>query len=97
MAVQRGRPTLIRSVQRALRLLEVVGESEGRATAKEIAHAAGLPLATTYHLLRTCAYEGWLQRLDDGTYVLGHRLDAVHRRGRNAAGIASARPALEWL
>ena len=36
----------------------------------------GLPLATTYHLLRTCAHEGWLQRLDDGSYVLGHR----HRR-----------------
>jgi IclR family transcriptional regulator, acetate operon repressor len=97
MAVERGRPTLIRSVQRALRLIEVVGESEGRATAKEIARVTGLPLATAYHLLRTCTYEGWLQRLDDGTYVLGHRLDTVHRRGRDAAGIAVARPALEWL
>ena len=97
MAVERGRPTLIRSVQRALRLIEVVGEREGRATAKEIARATGLPLATAYHLLRTCTYEGWLQRLDDGTYVLGHRLDTVHRRGRDAAGIALARPALEWL
>jgi DNA-binding IclR family transcriptional regulator len=97
MAVERGRPTLIRSVQRALRLLEVVGEREGRATAKEIAAVAGLPLATTYHLLRTCTHEGWLQRLDDGTYVVGHRLDTVHRRGRDAAGVALARPALEWL
>lgn len=94
---ERGRPTLIRSVQRALHLIEVVGEREGRATAKEIARAARLPLATTYHLLRTCTYEGWLQRLDDGTYVVGHRLDTVHRRGRDAAGIALARPALEWL
>jgi IclR family transcriptional regulator, acetate operon repressor len=93
----RGGPTLIRSVQRALRLIEVVGEREGRATAKEIARATGLPLATAYHLLRTCTHEGWLQRVDDGTYVLGHRLDAVHRRGRDAAGIALARPALEWL
>jgi IclR family transcriptional regulator, acetate operon repressor len=97
MAAEHGGPTLIRSVQRALRLIEIVGEREGRATAKEIARATGLPLATTYHLLRTCTHEGWLQRLDDGTYVLGHRLDSVHRRGRDAAGIASARPALEWL
>ena len=97
MAVERGRPTLIRSVQRALRLIEIVGECEGRATAKEIARATGLPLATAYHLLRTCTYEGWLQRLGDGTYVLGHRLDTVHLRGRHAAGIALARPALEWL
>ncbi len=43
MAVERGRPTLIRSVQRALRLIEIVGEREGRATAKEIARATGLP------------------------------------------------------
>ena len=43
--------------------------------------AAGLPLATTYHLLRTCAHEGWLQRLDDGSYVLGHRIDVVRRPG----------------
>ena len=78
MAVERGRPTLIRSVQRALRLIEIVGECEGRATAKEIARATGLPLATAYHILRTCTYEGWLQRLGDGTYVLGHRLDTVH-------------------
>jgi IclR family transcriptional regulator, acetate operon repressor len=97
MTMGRGGPTLIRSVQRALRLIEVVGEREGRATAKEIARAAGLPLATAYHLLRTCTHEGWLQRLDDGTYVLGHRLDAVHGRGREAARIAMARPALEWL
>jgi IclR family acetate operon transcriptional repressor len=97
MAAEHGGPTLIRSVQRALRLIEIVGEREGRATAKEIARASGLPLATAYHLLRTCTHEGWLQRLDDGTYVLGHRLDSVHRRGREAAGIASARPALEWL
>ncbi|HXV92118.1 MAG TPA: IclR family transcriptional regulator C-terminal domain-containing protein [Pseudonocardia sp.] len=93
---ERG-PTLIQSVQRALRLLEVVGEREGRASAKEIARAARLPLATTYHLLRTCAHEGWLQRLDDGTYVLGHRLDIVRGQGRAARGVAHARPALEWL
>jgi IclR family transcriptional regulator, acetate operon repressor len=92
-----AQPTLIRSVQRALRLLEVVAERNGRARAKEIARAAGLPLATTYHLLRTCAHEGWLQRLDDGSYVLGHRLDLVRQHGTAARGLAHARPALEWL
>jgi IclR family acetate operon transcriptional repressor len=90
-------PTLIQSVQRALRLLEIIAEHEGRARAKEIARAAGLPLATTYHLLRTCAHEGWLQRLDDGSYVLGHRIDVVREHGTAARGLAHARPALEWL
>jgi IclR family acetate operon transcriptional repressor len=90
-------PTLIQSVQRALRLLEVVAEHDGRGHAKEIARAAGLPLATTYHLLRTCAHEGWLQRLDDGSYVLGHRIDVIRAHGTAARGLAHARPALEWL
>ncbi|MGY1590980.1 IclR family transcriptional regulator [Geodermatophilus sp. SYSU D00708] len=90
-------PTLIQSVQRALRMLEVVAERNGRARAKEIARAAGLPLATTYHLLRTCPHEGWLQRLDDGSYVLGHRIDQVRQHGTAARGLAHARPALEWL
>jgi IclR family acetate operon transcriptional repressor len=92
-----ARPTLIQSVQRALRLIEVIAEHGGRAPAKEIARAAGLPLGTTYHLLRTCAHEGWLQRLDDGSYVLGHRIDVVRESGTAARGVAHARPALEWL
>jgi DNA-binding IclR family transcriptional regulator len=92
-----GAKTLIQSVQRALRLIETIAEHDGRARAKEIARATGLPLATTYHLLRTCAHEGWLQRLPDGSYVLGHRLDAVRSAGTAARGVANARPALEWL
>jgi DNA-binding IclR family transcriptional regulator len=91
------RPTLIQSVQRALRVIEVVAEHDGRARAKEVARATGLTLATTYHLLRTCTHEGWLQRLDDGSYVLGHRIDVVRAQGTAARGIAHARPALEWL
>ena len=97
MGAHAGGPTLIQSVQRALRLLEVLAEHDGRARAKELARASGLPLATTYHLLRTCAHEGWLQRLDDGSYVLGHRFDVVREHGTAARGLAHARPALEWL
>lgn len=89
--------TLIQSVQRALRLLETVAEFDGRAQAKELARAAGISLPTTYHLLRTMTHEGYLQRLDDGRYVLGHRLDVVLRHGGAARAVAQARPALEWL
>jgi DNA-binding IclR family transcriptional regulator len=91
-------PTLIQSVQRALRLVEIVAERDGRrAHAKELAREAQLPLGTTYHLLRTCAHEGWLQRLPDGSYVLGHRLDAVRAHGAAGRAVAQARPALQWL
>jgi IclR family acetate operon transcriptional repressor len=97
MSERPGCPTLIQSVQRALRLLEVVADHEGRAQAKELARAAGFNLATTYHLLRTLTHEGYLQRLDDNTYVLGQRLDVVLRHGTAARAVAQARPALEWL
>ena len=97
MAERRGGPTLIQSVQRALRLLEAVSERDERAHAKELSRAAGLPLATTYHLLRTLTHEDYLQRLDDGSYVLGHRIDVVRDHGTAARGVARARPALEWL
>src|SRR3954454_15742785 len=97
VAARHGEPTLIQSVQRALRLVEIVAERQGRARPKEIARAAGLPLGTTYHLLRTCAHEGWLHPLDDGSSVLGHPIDVVRDSGTAARGISHARPALEWL
>ncbi|MFJ4874311.1 IclR family transcriptional regulator [Streptomyces sp. NPDC088745] len=75
-------PTLIGSVQRALRLLEAVSDHPGGAPAKQLAREAGLPLPTAYHLLRTLTHEGYLRR-EQGVFVLG---PAVGRLGRGAAG-----------
>lgn len=72
-------PTLIGSVQRALRLLEAVGSHSEGAPAKQLAREAGLPLPTAYHLLRTLTHEGYLRR-ESGVFVLG---DAA---GRLAGG-----------
>lgn len=72
-------PTLIGSVQRALRLLEAVGSHEDGAPAKQLAREAGLPLPTAYHLLRTLTHEGYLRR-EKGVFVFG---DAA---GRLAGG-----------
>jgi DNA-binding IclR family transcriptional regulator len=90
-------PTLIQSVQRAFRLLEAVSDLDERATAKALAHRTAIALPTAYHLLRTLVHDGYLQRLGDGTYALGQRMDAVAGRGRPARAVAQARPALEWL
>ncbi len=70
-------PTLISSVQRALRLLEAVGAHEDGAPAKQLAREAGLPLPTAYHLLRTLTHEGYLHR-ENGLFRYG---DAVRRLG----------------
>jgi len=62
---------LIRSVSRALRVLEAVGRSPRGLTVKQIARRCDLTVATTYHLVRTLAYEGYVIRREDGTYVVG--------------------------
>ncbi|MCK6210871.1 helix-turn-helix domain-containing protein [Georgenia sp. EYE_87] len=71
-----AQPTLIHSVVRALNLLDAVGAAGGPVPAKRLARTVGLPLATTYHLLRTLVHEGYLARTPDG-YVLGERVDAL--------------------
>ncbi|GAA0526137.1 transcriptional regulator [Saccharopolyspora subtropica] len=73
-----GEPTLITSVQRALRLLEAVGEHPGGCSAKTLARRTGIALPTTYHLLRTLVHEGYLEKLDDGAFVIGAQVAGLH-------------------
>jgi DNA-binding IclR family transcriptional regulator len=62
---------LVRSVSRAFRILEEVGASTAPLTVKAIARRCQLNLSTTYHLVRTLGYEGYLVRGADGRYMLG--------------------------
>lgn len=69
---RRNEPSdLIRSVQRALRVMEAVGAVPGGLTAKQIARRCGLTLPTTYHLARTLTYEGYLIRGEEGRFQVG--------------------------
>ncbi|MFA1543381.1 IclR family transcriptional regulator [Actinomadura monticuli] len=88
------KPTLIASVQRALRLMEAVASHQSGAPAKQLAREARLPLATTYHLLRTLAHEGYATRLPDGAWVLGERVESLHGRSRAQQLLARLRPVL---
>jgi DNA-binding IclR family transcriptional regulator len=70
-----GEPSdLIRSVSRALRVLEAVGHTPKGLTVKQIARRCELTTATTYHLIRTLAYEGYVNRREDGTYAMGFEI-----------------------
>lgn len=88
-------PTLIGSVQRALRLLEAVAASEEAVTAKHLARIVGLPLPTAYHLLRTLVFEGYLSKTGDG-YLLG---PAASQRQRSSLQqmLPRVRPVLRSL
>jgi DNA-binding IclR family transcriptional regulator len=90
-------PTLITSVQRAFRLLEAVSAHENGAPAKQLARETGLPLATAYHLLRTLVHDGYLQKLGDGGFVLGNRMQTLQTMGRGQALLSRVRPTLAAL
>ncbi|MEU3184889.1 helix-turn-helix domain-containing protein [Streptomyces sp. NPDC006923] len=79
-ATRTAAPTLIGSVQRALRLLESAGSHPDGAPAKQLAREAGLPLPTAYHLLRTLAHEGYLRR-ERGVFVLGEAAENLGHGG----------------
>lgn len=63
----------VQSVGRAMRVLEVVSAHPGLPV-KAIARRCCLNISTTYHLVRTLAYTGYLVRDDDGTYTTGDEL-----------------------
>jgi len=92
---------LIRSVSRALRVLEAVGRAPRGLTVKQIARRCELTVATTYHLVRTLAYEGYVIRREDGTYIVGLEIADRYRelvtafRGPPAVGEALRRAAAE--
>ncbi|QFZ72477.1 helix-turn-helix domain-containing protein [Streptomyces fagopyri] len=96
MGAQDG-PTLIASVQRAFRLLEAVSAHENGAPAKQLARATGLPLATAYHLLRTLVHDGYLRKLEDGGFILGDKLQALHSTARGQTLLSRIRPTLAAL
>ncbi|TFD82231.1 IclR family transcriptional regulator [Cryobacterium fucosi] len=82
------RQTLISSVQRALKLVDIVATAARPLPVKAIANAAGLSLGTAYNLTRTLVHEGYLAAEPDGL-VLGDRFPSL--RGTDHAGVFLAR------
>ena len=62
--------TLIGSIRRALRLVDVVASSSRPVTPKQLAAELGLSLGTTYNIVRTLVHEGYLVMEPDGI-ILG--------------------------
>jgi DNA-binding IclR family transcriptional regulator len=54
-------------------------------------------MGTTYHLLRTLTYEGYLERRTDGSYVLGEEIATLLDTGRLQTLLQRTRPALAAL
>lgn len=78
MNAAEGEPTLIGSVQRALRLVDIVANSPRPLPAKVLTAATGLTPGTTYNLIRTLIHEGYLASEPDGL-VLGSRFPSFQQ------------------
>lgn len=76
MSSTEAEPTLIGSVQRALRLVDIVANSPRPLPVKMLAAITGLTPGTTYNLVRTLVHEGYLWSEPDGL-VLGSRFPAL--------------------
>lgn len=95
----RAEPTdLIRSVSRALRVLEEVGRAERPLPVKAIARRSQLKVSTAYHLVRTLCFEGYLIRLSGGDYTIGPQVAArFHDLVGSFGRPARAHPVLQHL
>ena len=79
MNAAEAEPTLIGSVQRALRLVDIVANSPRPLPAKMLSSITGLTAGTTYNLVRTLVHEGYLSAEPDGL-VLGGRFPAFQQQ-----------------
>ncbi len=79
MTAAEAEPTLIGSVQRALRLVDIVANSPRPLPAKMLSSITGLTPGTTYNLVRTLVHEGYLRAEPDGL-VLGGRFPAFQQQ-----------------
>ncbi|MGA2529787.1 MAG: IclR family transcriptional regulator [Acidimicrobiales bacterium] len=87
---------LVQSVDRALRLVELLSERSGDMGLSELAAAADLPQGTTHRILRTLSNRGWVRRSGERRYAPGTTLIRFSSVAQRALAIA-AEPYLEEL
>lgn len=64
----------VRSLHRALDLLEIVSSHGGQMAIGQVAAATNIPLPTIHRLLRTLVERGYMRQLPNRHYALGFRL-----------------------
>lgn len=64
----------MQSIDRALQLLELLGDAGGSLRLQELEAATGLPLPTIHRLIRSLAHNGYVRQEPSRRYALGPRL-----------------------
>jgi IclR family transcriptional regulator, acetate operon repressor len=94
-----GFPAGIRSVSKALMILEIIARSGGEMKLTAIAGAADLNISTCHHLLATLQESGFVARLrGKRTYVLGAKIMMLHSAALKQVNLPRrAQRVLEYL
>jgi DNA-binding IclR family transcriptional regulator len=96
MMTEKRDPTLISSVRRALRLVDMVANAPRPLPVKMLAQVCGLSVGTTYNIVRTLIHEGYLTHESDGL-VLGSRFPSLRLGDEGGIFLARVRPALHRI
>lgn len=85
-------------LERALRVLDLFTERRPEWTAAEIGSAVGLPVSTTYRIVRALESRGLLRQAASGRFRLGVAAITLGHRAASAFDLSAAlRPELETL
>ena len=77
----------VRSVDRALSILEQLAASGRECSLSELSSSAGLSIGTTHRVVRTLVDRGYVRQLASRAYVLGPHLVELGDRARYGTGI----------
>lgn len=88
--------TMINSVRRALRLVDIVADAKRPLAVKALAQQADLSLGTTYNLVRTLVQEGYLRLEADGL-LLGDRFPSLRPGEEEGVFLARVRKTLNQV
>jgi IclR family acetate operon transcriptional repressor len=81
------RPQGVRSIDRALSILEQLATAGRECGLTELSYAAGLSIGTTHRVIRTLVVRGYVRQLPTRGYVLGPSLVELGDKARYGAGL----------
>ena len=88
----------VKSLEKALDIIEIVSNEQQDASLSEIARKAGLPKSTVHRLIATLTGRGYLEKTEAGSYKIGLKLfEAVSCYINNLELQTEARPYIAEL
>jgi DNA-binding IclR family transcriptional regulator len=90
--------TTLKTVERALQVLEIVAASDAPLQVREVSDRLGHNITSTYHLVNTLIASGYLAKSDTGRLSIGRKASLLHSAYvKNSDFAATARPLIAQL